>query len=109
MGNKFKWTDSESSGGSLASMGLSILSRGGSRKAGRNVVESGELPSRAMERGESASSFASSLASSRKDSGGSEGVARRGDEVAIVVSNRKDSLTNAGRRNSGGENTRPEW
>ena len=33
--------------------------------------------------------------SSRKDSGGSEGVARRGDEVAIVVSNRKDSLTNA--------------
>ena len=35
--NKFKRTDSESSGGSLASMGLSILSRGGSRKAGRNV------------------------------------------------------------------------
>ena len=94
------------------------------------VVESGELPSRAMERGDSAQSFASSLArylhltslttvdkkyfchtyidienmlvkrllsivSSRKDSGGSEGVARRGDEVAIVVSNRKDSLTNA--------------
>merc|ERR1712088_454938 len=65
--NKFKRTDSESSGGSLASMGLSILSRGGSRKQGR-----------------------------------SEGVARRGDEVAIVVSNRKDSLTNAVRRNSGG-------
>merc|ERR1712079_375330 len=107
--NKFKRTDSESSGGSLASMGLSILSRGGSRKAGRNVGESGELLSRAMERGESASSFASSLASSRKDSGGSEGVARRGDEVAIVVSNRKDSLTNAVRRNSGGENTTPEW
>jgi len=107
--NKFKRTDSESSGGSLASMGLSILSRGGSRKTGRNVVESGELPSRAMERGDSAQSFASSLASSRKDSGGSEGVARRGDEVAIVVSNRKDSLTNAVRRNSGGETTRPEW
>ena len=35
------------------------------------------------------------IVSSRKDSGGSEGVARRGDEVAIVVSNRKDSLTNA--------------
>jgi len=106
--NKFKRTDSESSGGSLASMGLSILSRGGSRKTGRNVGESGELPSRAMERGDSAQSFASSLASSRKDSGGSEGVARRGDEVAIVVSNRKDSLTNAVRRNSGGETTRPE-
>merc|ERR1712112_34699 len=60
--NKFKRTDSESSGGSLASMGLSILSRGGSRKTGRNVVESGELPSRAMERGDSAQSFASSLA-----------------------------------------------
>merc|ERR1712203_949350 len=100
--NKFKRTDSESSGGSLASMGLSILSRGGSRKQGRNVGEAGDLPSRAMERGDSAQSFASSLASSRKDSGGSEGVARRGDEVAIVVSNRKDSLTNAVRRNSGG-------
>merc|ERR1712032_925914 len=48
---------------------------------GRNQLELpgisgfGELPSRAMERGDSAQSFASSLASSRKDSGGSEGVA----------------------------------
>merc|ERR1712141_611923 len=76
--NKFKRTDSESSGGSLASMGLSILSRGGSRKQGRNVGEAADLPSRAMERGDSAQSFASSLASSRKDSGGSEGVALAG-------------------------------
>jgi len=58
--NKFKRT--ESSGGSFASMGLSILSRGGSRKQGKNVGESGELPSRAMECGDSAQSFASSLA-----------------------------------------------
>merc|ERR1712183_154226 len=60
--NKFKRTDSESSGSSFASIGLSILSRGGSRKTGRNIAESGELPSRAMERGDSAQSFASSLA-----------------------------------------------
>jgi len=94
--NKFKRTDSESSGGSLASMASNLLlSRGGSRKTGRNAVESGELPGRAVERADSAQSFASSMASSRKDSGGSEAVARRGDEVAIVVSNRKDSLTNA--------------
>lgn len=98
--NKFKRTDSESSGGSMASLGLNLL---GSRKTGRNTVESGELPHRAMERADSGQSFGSSVVSSRKDSGGSEGQGpiRRGDEVAIVVSNRKDSLTNAVRRNSG--------
>ena len=58
-------------------------------------MESGELPSRAVERADSAQSFASSMTGSRKDSGGSEGAARRGDEVAIVVSSRKDSLTSA--------------
>merc|ERR1712176_1031202 len=36
--NKFKRTDSESSGSSFASIGLNILSRGGSRKTGRNAV-----------------------------------------------------------------------
>ena len=45
--NKFKRTDSESSGGSLASMGLSILSRGGSRKTGRNVSSHKMTPKRA--------------------------------------------------------------
>jgi hypothetical protein len=48
-----------------------------------------------MERADSAQSFASSGTGSRKDSGGSDAVAQRGDEVAIVVSNRKDSITNA--------------
>merc|ERR1712003_563452 len=35
--NKFKRTDSESSGSSFASIGLSILSRGGSRRTGRGA------------------------------------------------------------------------
>jgi dual oxidase maturation factor 1 len=96
--NKFKRTDSESSGSSFASIGLSILSRGGSRKTGRNTVVEGV--DRAIERADSSQSF-----SSRKDS--SE-HSKKGDEVCIVVSNRKDSITNAVRRNSGGESTRPE-
>merc|ERR1739842_229154 len=78
--NKFKRTDSESSGSSFASIGLSILSRGGSRKAGRNTVVEGV--DRAIERADSSQSFSSQC--------------------------RKDSITNAVRRNSGGENTRPE-
>jgi len=86
---------------------MSILSRGGSRKTGRNATDPSETPSRAMERADSSQSFSSSVAGSRKDSGGSETPARRGEEVAIVVSNRKDSLTNAVRRNSG-EHHRPE-
>jgi len=101
--NKFKRTDSESSGGSLASFGVNILSRGGSRKTGRNTGDSADP--RSMERADSAQSFSSSVTGSRKDS--NESVARRGDEVAIVVSNRKDSITNAVRRNSG-EHHRPE-
>jgi len=96
--NKFKRTDSESSGSSFASIGLNILSRGGSRKTGRNAVEGID---RAIERADSNQSFSSQC---RKDSNGS----RKGEDVCIVVSNRKDSLTNAVRRNSGGENTRPE-
>lgn len=99
--NKFKRTDSESSGGSLASFGVNILSRGGSRN--RNSGDSADP--RSMERADSAQSFSSSVTGSRKDS--NESVARRGDEVAIVVSNRKDSITNAVRRNSG-EHQRPE-
>ena len=118
--NKFKRTDSESSGSSFASIGLSILSRGGSRKTGRNAVVDGV--DRAIERADSSQSFSSQC---RKDS--SE-HSKKGDEVCIVVSNRKDSITNAVRweraggtdgisfvtiffcfrRNSGGENTRPE-
>merc|ERR1712113_1003737 len=99
--NKFKRTDSESSGSSFASIGLSILSRGGSRKTGRNAVGvDGISVDRAIERADSSQSF-----SSRKDS---NDQGKKGDEVCIVVSNRKDSLTNAVRRNSGGENTRPE-
>ena len=50
------------------------------------------IADRAMERADSQQSFASSVAS-RRESG--EVVRQRGDEVAIVVSNRKDSLTNA--------------
>merc|ERR1711997_1436947 len=73
--NKFKRTDSESSGSSFASIGLSILSRGGSRKTGRGADG-------VMERSDSSQSFSSQC--------------------------RKDSITNAVRRNSGGENTRPE-
>jgi len=96
--NKFKRTDSESSGSSFASIGLNILSRGGSRKTGRNGVDGID---RAIERADSSQSFTSQ---SRKDSNGS----KKGDEVCIVVSNRKDSITSAVRRNSGGETTRPE-
>jgi len=96
--NKFKRTDSESSGSSFASIGLNILSRGGSRKTGRNAVDGID---RAIERVDSNQSFTSQ---SRKDSNGS----KKGDEVCIVVSNRKDSITSAVRRNSGGETTRPE-
>merc|ERR1719516_142517 len=59
--NKFRRTDSESSGGSMASLGLNLL---GSRKTGRNTVESGELPHRAMERADSGQSFGSSVVSS---------------------------------------------
>jgi len=99
--NKFKRTDSESSVSSFASIGLNILSRGGSRKTGRNAVGvDGISVDRAIERADSSQSF-----SSRKDS---NDQGKKGDEVCIVVSNRKDSLTNAVRRNSGGENTRPE-
>eukprot|EP00090_Calanus_glacialis_P029991 TRINITY_DN4821_c0_g1_i1.p1 TRINITY_DN4821_c0_g1~~TRINITY_DN4821_c0_g1_i1.p1 ORF type:complete len:547 (-),score=121.26 TRINITY_DN4821_c0_g1_i1:176-1816(-) len=98
--NKFRRTDSESSGSSFASIGLSILSRGGSRKTGRNAVE-GVVVDRAIERADSSQSFGSQ---GRKDS--NEQI-KRGDEVAIVVSNRKDSITNAVRRNSG-EHQRPE-
>ena len=83
--NKFKRTDSESSGSSFASIGLNILSRGGSRKTGRNAVEGID---RAIERADSNQSFSSQC---RKDSNGS----RKGEDVCIVVSNRKDSLTNA--------------
>jgi len=93
--NKFKRTDSESSGSSFASIGLSILSRGGSRRTGRGADG-------VMERSDSSQSFSSQC---RKDSGDQS---KKGDEVCIVVSNRKDSITNAVRRNSGGENTRPE-
>merc|ERR1712088_465879 len=53
--NKFKRTDSESSGSSFASIGLSILSRGGSRKTGRNTVVEGV--DRAIERADSSQSF----------------------------------------------------
>lgn len=98
--NKFKRTDSESSGSSFASIGLSILSRGGSRRTGRGA--DGITVDRAMERTDSSQSFTSQC---RKDSGDQS---KKGDEVCIVVSNRKDSITNAVRRNSGGENTRPE-
>merc|ERR1712178_443823 len=77
--NKFKRTDSESSGSSFASIGLNILSRGGSRKTGRNAVDGID---RAIERADSSQSFTSQ--------------------------SRKDSNTSAVRRNSGGETTRPE-
>jgi len=151
--NKFRRTDSESSGGSFASLGMSILSRGGSRKAGRTeeltgwgTVGAGGVvipPERAVERGDSNHSILSAAgrkdsvtsrkesvtsnrkesvssrkesASSRKDSTSSggqvagrreSGEVRRGDEVAIVVSHRKDSITNAVRRSSG-ETQKPE-
>ena len=77
--NKFKRTDSESSGSSFASIGLNILSRGGSRKTRGDE--------RGIERADSSQSF-----SSRKDS---SDQSKKGDDVCIVVSNRKDSLTSA--------------
>lgn len=91
--NKFRRTDSESSGSSFASLGMSILSRGGSRKAGRNEegAWSAPTPERGIERADSAQSIASNQTQGRKDST----EAKRGDEVAIVVSHRKDSITNA--------------
>merc|ERR1711962_504825 len=85
--NKFRRTDSESSGSSFASIGMNLLSRGGSKKTMKC-----EVPERGMERADSTQSFASS----RKDSN----EAKRGDEVAIVVSSRKESITKAVRRTS---------
>lgn len=101
--NKFRRTDSESSGSSFASIGMNLLSRGGSKKAARAGEEKYEagLPERAVERADSSQSLASSQG--RKDSS----EVKRGDEVAIVVSSRKDSITNAVRRISG-EHQRPE-
>jgi len=87
--NKFRRTDSESSGSSFASIGMNLLSRGGSKKTGKS-----EVPERGVERADSSQSFASSMG--RKDSND----AKRGDEVAIVVSSRKDSITKAVRRTS---------
>ena len=87
--NKFRRTDSESSGSSFASIGMSILSRGGSKKAGRSDEVNFKVPDRSVERADSSQSMASSMG--RKDSN----EAKRGDEVAIVVSHRKDSITNA--------------
>jgi len=103
--NKFRRTDSESSNSSFASIGLNLLSRGGSKKAGTKAeaISGGAggntavniPPERGVERADSAQSFASSIAG-RKDSAEN----KRGDEVAIVVSNRKDSITQAVRRTS---------
>jgi len=98
--NKFRRTDSESSGSSFASIS-NILTRGGSRKAGRNEEVSHKVPDRSVERADSSQSMASSMG--RKDSN----EAKRGDEVSIVVSHRKDSITNAVRRTSG-EHLRPD-
>jgi len=98
--HKFKRTDSESSGSSFASIGLNILSRGGSRKAGGRGAEGGSAD-RAIERADSSQSFSSQCRKDSNDQG-------KKDEVCIVVSNRKDSITSAVRRNSGGETTRPE-
>merc|ERR1719206_1071909 len=69
--NKFRRTDSESSGSSFASIGLSILSRGGSRKTGRNAVE-GVVVDRAIERADSNQSF-SRQEDRTQCSGGSSG------------------------------------
>jgi len=93
--DKFRRTDSESSGSSFASLGLSVLSRGGSKV---DRVSRG----RGLDHRESDISLASVNSDRRKESSGS----KRGDEVAIVVSNRKDSITNAVRRVSG-EHQRP--
>jgi len=101
--NKFRRTDSESSGSSFASIGLNLLSRGSSKKAAKADEEKWEasLPERVLERGESSHSLDNSQG--RKDSS----EVKRGDEVTIVVSSRKDSITNAVRRISG-EHQRPE-
>merc|ERR1712079_502274 len=56
---------------------------------------------RAIERADSSQSFSSQCRKDSNDQG-------KKDEVCIVVSNRKDSITSAVRRNSGGETTRPE-
>lgn len=101
--NKFKRTDSDTSNSSFASIGLNLLSRGGSKKAGTKAeAMNGGVntavnipPERGVERADSAQSFASSIGG-RKESAES----KRGDEVAIVVSNRKDSITQAHRRTS---------
>jgi len=109
--NKFRRTDSESSNSSFASIGLTnLLSRGGSKKAGpksdNNNVNSASVnmpPERGVERADSAQSFASSVGT-RKDSAEN----KRADEVAIVVSNRKDSITKAVRRTSQEHSTRQQ-
>jgi len=104
--NKFRRTDSESSGSSFASLGLSMLG-----KKGRTVEwaeQPGGLPDRAVERADSAQSFGSSVGTASRRDSGEQQPARRGDEVAIVVSNRKDSVTSAVRRNSKEENPKPE-
>lgn len=90
--NKFRRTDSESSGSSFASIGMNLLSRGGSKKTGKMTEP---VPERGMERADSSQSFASSMG--RKDSNEAK---RNSDEVAIVVSHRKDSITKAVRRTS---------
>jgi len=92
--NKFRRTDSESSGSSFASIGMNLLTRGGSKKTGGKMAEPATVPERGMERADSSQSFASSMG--RKDSN----EAKRSDEVAIVVSHRKDSVTKAVRRTS---------
>jgi len=103
--NKFRRTDSESSGSSLASIGLGILGRKQRMEWAQEQQGVHVISDRAMERADSQQSFCSSVAS-RRESG--EVVRQRGDEVAIVVSNRKDSVTSAVRRNSKEENPRPE-
>jgi hypothetical protein len=98
--DKFRRTDSESSGSSFASLGLSVLSRGGSRveRVGRGLDHRDSDMSVA-----SLASRKESGLASRKESGlasRKESAKSRGEEVAIVVSNRKDSITNAVRRSS---------
>merc|ERR1712106_1182750 len=102
--NKFRRTDSESSGSSFASIGMNILSRASSKK----TKDWGEPPDRAVERADSNQSFGSSVTTSRKDSGESQQQIKRGDEVAVVVSTRKNSVTKAVRRNSKEEQSKVE-
>lgn len=89
--NKFRRTDSESSGSSFASLGLSVLSGRGGSKVER--VTRG----RGLEHMDSDISVATISSDRRKDSN----TSKKSDDVAIVVSNRKDSITNAVRRSSG--------